>query len=261
MNSKEETGLDVRLMNAATVLLLVVFCASLALAILRWVASRPAFSLQGITVLGDTSHSNVPTVRAHVVSRVKGSFFTVNLGQTREVFETMPWVRRAVVHRDFPNRLRVQLQEHRAAAFWGEESEPRLLNSFGEVFDANVAEVEQEGLPRLNGPQGQSGVVLATYRALEPQFSAMNLSIDALELTSQGSWRILLNGGAVIEAGRGDLEEVGNRTRNFLKTLTRVVARYDRPLSALETADLRHENGYAVRLHGVSTLLSPSPIK
>ena len=259
MNSKEETGLDVRLMNAATVLLLVVFCASLALAILRWVASRPAFSLQGITVLGDTSHSNVPTVRAHVVSRVKGSFFTVNLGQTREVFETMPWVRRAVVHRDFPNRLRVQVQEHRAAAFWGEESEPRLLNSFGEVFDANVAEVEQEGLPRLNGPQGQSGAVLATYRALEPQFSAMNLSIDALELTSQGSWRILLSGGAVIEAGRGDLEEVGNRTRNFLKTLTRVVARYDRPLSALETADLRHENGYAVRLSGVSTLVSPSP--
>ena len=76
---------------------------------------------------------------------------------------------------------------------------------------------------------------------------------------SQGSWRILLSGGAVIEAGRGDLEEVGNRTRNFLKTLTRVVARYDRPLSALETADLRHENGYAVRLSGVSTLVSPSP--
>jgi len=261
MNRSEETGFDVRIMNAATVLLLVVFCASLALAIMRWVANRSAFSLQGITVLGDTNHSNVPTVRAHVVSRVQGSFFTVNLGQTREVFETMPWVRNAVVHRDFPNRLRVQLQEHRAAAFWGEESEPRLLNSFGEVFDANVAEVEQEGLPRLNGPQGQSRAVLATYRALDPQFSAMNLSIDALELTSHGSWRILLNGGAVIEAGRGDLEEVGNRTRNFLKTLTRVVARYDRPLSALETADLRHENGYAVRLHGVSTLLSPSPIK
>jgi cell division protein FtsQ len=226
---------------------------------MRWVANRSAFALQGITVLGETSHSNVPTVRAHVVSRVKGSFFTVNLGQTREVFEAMPWVRKAVVHRDFPNRLRVQLQEHRAAAFWGEESEPRLLNSFGEVFDANVAEVEQEGLPRLNGPQGQSGSVLATYRALAPQFSAMNLAVDSLELTSQGSWRILLNGGAVIEAGRGDLEEVANRTRNFLKTLTRVVARYDRPLSALETADLRHENGYAIRLRGVSTLVSPSP--
>lgn len=259
MNRGEATGLDVRLMNVATALLLAVFCALLALAMARWVGSQAAFSLQSITVLGDTSHSNVPTVRAHVVARVKGSFFTVNLKQTREVFETMPWVRKAVVHRDYPNRLRVQLQEHQAAAFWGDESEPRLLNSFGEVFDANVAEVEQEGLPRLNGPQGQSSAVLSTYRALEPQFSAMNLPIDALELTSQGSWRILLQGGAVIEAGRGDLEELSSRTRHFLKTLTRVLARYDRPLSAVETADLRHENGYAIRLRGITTVSDAKP--
>jgi len=54
-----------------------------------------------------------------------------------------------VVRRDFPNRLRVELEEHQAVAYWGAEGDSRLLNSFGEVFDANVVEVEQEGLPRL----------------------------------------------------------------------------------------------------------------
>lgn len=259
MNRSEGSALDLRLMNSCAALLFAVFLGSAALAAARWVSNRPVFSLQGITVQGDVAHANVPTVRAHVVSRVAGSFFSVDLARTRAVFEAMPWVRRAVVHRDFPNQLRVQLQEHQVAAFWGETSEPRLLNTFGEVFDANAGEVEADKLPRLNGPQGQGASVLATYQALAPEFSGRNLDIESLELTDQGSWRLALMGGAVIEAGRGDLEAVQARSQYFLKTLTRVLARYQRPASALEYADLRHENGYAIRLRGISTVAEAAP--
>ena len=259
MNRDQDQAIDLRLLNAGTALLFVIFLASTAWTLVRWASNSAMFNLQGITVQGDVTHANVPTVRAHVVSRVSGSFFSLDLARTRTVFETMPWVRHAVVHRDFPNRLRVQLQEHQVAAYWGEASEPRLLNTFGEVFDANVGEVEIDDLPRLNGPQGQSTAVLAAYRALLPQFAAMDLTIESLELTNQGSWRIGLSGGAVIEAGRGDLDEVQARTRHFLKTLTRVLARYQRPIGALESADLRHENGYAIRLRGISTLAAVAP--
>lgn len=260
MNRNENPALDLRLMNACAALLLLVFLGLVVLTAMRWVANRPAFALHGITVQGDVAHTNVPTVRAHVVSRVTGSFFSVDLGQTRTVLEAMPWVRQAVVRRDFPNRLRVQLQEHQVAAYWGEASEPRLLNTFGEVFDANVGEVEVDDLPRLNGPQGQGATVLAAYRALVPQFAALDLAIESIDLTSQGSWRLRLAGGAAIEAGRGDLDEVQGRIRRFLKTLTRVLARYQRPAGALESADLRHENGYAIRLRGISTVAAVSPI-
>lgn len=259
MNRSEGSALDLRLMNGCTALLFAVFLASMAVAVTRWVSSRAVFSFQGITVQGDVAHANVPTVRAHVVSRVAGSFFSIDLARTRAVFEAMPWVRRAVVHRDFPDQLRVQLQEHQVAAYWGEASEPRLLNTFGEVFDANAGEVEVDDLPRLNGPLGQGASVLATYRALAPQFSALNLDIESLELTNQGSWRLALVGGAVIEVGRGDLDAVQSRCQYFLKTLTRVLARYERPVSALESADLRHENGYAIRLRGISTVADAAP--
>jgi cell division protein FtsQ len=261
MNRTEDPGMDLRVMKGLTALLFAVFLCSVVLAATRWVSNRSAFSLQSITVQGDVGHANVPTVRAHVVSRVAGSFFSIDLAKTRNVFETMPWVRHAVVHREFPNRLRVQLQEHQVAAFWGDATEPRLLNTFGEVFDANVGEVEVDDLPRLNGPLGQSAAVLGAYRALSPQFAALDLAIESLELTSQGSWRVGLSGGAVIEAGRGDLDEVQSRTRHFLKTLTRVLARYQRPAGALESADLRHENGYAIRLRGISTLAAVAPPK
>ena len=36
----------------------------------------------------------------------------------RDSFETVPWVRRAVVRRVWPDRLAVRLEEHRAVALW-----------------------------------------------------------------------------------------------------------------------------------------------
>jgi cell division protein FtsQ len=121
------------------------------------------------------------------------------------------------------------------------------------VFEANVGEVEQDGLPRLNGPDLQSAQVLAMYKSLQEIFENMDLSLELLELSSRGGWRVRLDTGAAIELGGGSAEEVQARTQRFLKTLTQVSSRYGRNPEALETADLRHENGYALRLRGVTT--------
>ena len=45
-----------------------------------------------------------------------------------------------------------------------------------------------------------------------------------------------------------------NFTQTLTQTLTQVASRYGRRVSAMESADLRHDNGYALRLRGVSTL-------
>ena len=65
----------------------------------------------------------------------------------------------------------------------------------------------------------------------------------------------------MIELGRGTTAEVLARTNRFLNTLTQVTARYERTPDAVETADLRHEDGYAIRLRGVSTLAADAPKK
>ena len=56
----------------------------------------------------------------------------VDLQQVRRLFESVPWVRQAVVQREFPNRLRVTLQEHQAVAWWGESGSGQLVNDAGE---------------------------------------------------------------------------------------------------------------------------------
>jgi cell division protein FtsQ len=240
-------------MNTTAVVLLLTFVALAVGSTARWLARSPAFDIQGISVSGDVSHNNALTLRANVAPRLQGTFFTVDLARVRAAFESVPWVRRAIVRRDFPNRLRVELQEHRAVAYWGAESELRLINSHGEVFEANVGEVEQDMLPRLNGPDGQGAEVLAMYQALAPLFAQMDMSVELLELSGRGNWSARLDSDAVIELGRGSVDEVSARTLRFLKTLTQITTRYGRQASAVESADLRHENGYAIRMRGVST--------
>jgi cell division protein FtsQ len=254
MNSPVAMPLDVKLMNGTALVLLVAFVVMSVAAGGLWLGRLPVFSIKGVTVTGDMNHNSPLTLRANVAPGLNGNFFSLDLARARAAFEAVPWVRHAVVRREFPNRLRVDLQEHVAVAYWGAEPELRLINSFGEVFEANVGEVEQDNLPKLGGPEGRSVEVLAMYRALAPMFSAMDMQLEQLELSGRGSWGAKLDGGAAIELGRGNADEVGERLQRFLKTLTQVTSRYARAPGSVESADLRHANGYAVKLRGVTTL-------
>jgi len=256
MNAAVVTPFDVRLMNTTASVLFMVFGAIALVTLAGWAGNHAIFGIRGITVLGDVTHNNAVTLRANVLPRLGGSFFTLDLAQARASFEAVPWVRQAVVRRDFPNRLKVMLQEHQAVAYWGAEGGSRLLNSFGEVFEANTGEVEHEMLPRLVGPPGQEPQVLAMYRQLQPLFADLDLSVDQLALTGRGSWVAQLDTGAEVELGRGADSEVFARAARFLRTLTQVTARYSRRPDAVESADLRHPDGYALRLRGVSTVVS-----
>ncbi|HKB54095.1 MAG TPA: cell division protein FtsQ/DivIB [Ramlibacter sp.] len=253
MTTAKPLPADIRLMNiAATVL----FAAGIALLLAAggwWVLRHPVFKVAGITVEGDVSHNNAATLRANVAPHLTGNFFTLDLGAAREAFEAVPWVRHAVVRREFPDRLRVQLEEHRAAALWGADADTRLVDTFGEVFEANVGDVENEDLPRLEGPEGQAGEVLAMYRMLKPLFEPLGLGVERVTLTARGSWEVELENEGVIELGRGTSGEIAARTQRFVGTLNQVTSRYSRTPQALISADLRHTDGYALRLRGVGT--------
>ncbi len=256
MTNAPTTPMDVKLMNLAVKGLLVAFVAFVLWVSVSWVTQHAQFALRGITVTGDVSHNNALTLRANVAPHLSGTFLTLDLAVARRAFEAVPWVRNAQVRREFPNRLNVILQEHQAVAYWGAESESTLINSFGEVFEANTGEVDQDSLPRLSGSPEQAAQVLAMYRALQPVFERLDLNVDQLELTGRGSWRAELDSGAVLELGRGSEDEVVARVQPFLATLTQVTARYGRTVTALQSADLRHEQGYALRLRGVSTVVA-----
>lgn len=245
---------DVKLMNV-TATAMFAGVAVLLLAVVSWWALRhPAFSIARIVVEGELVHNNAVTLRANVAPHLTGNFFTVDLKDARKAFEQVPWVREAEVRREYPNGLRVILREHEAQAYWGPDTGTAMVNTMGEVFEANVGEVEREGLPRLSGPEGSAVDVLRMYYALEPAFEDMSTPIDALVLRDRGSWLVQLENGASIELGGGNEQEVLQRIQRFVRTLPQIARQYQRTADALEYADLRYPDGYALRLRGVTTV-------
>jgi cell division protein FtsQ len=246
--------LDIRLMNMAAASLLAMSMVLVLGGGAWWLLRHPAFAIQAITVQGEVTRNNAITLRANVVPHLQGNFFTIDLERTKQAFEAVPWVRGAVVHRDFPNRLRTVLVEHEPMALWGDESANKMVNQQSEVFEANVEDVDIDKLPRLKGPDAQSQTVVQMYRHLLPMFEATDMGIEQLELTPRGSWRVLTDRGAQLELGRGSEAEITAQVQVFFKTLSQVTARYGRTPTALAGADLRHKDGYALRLRGVTTL-------
>ncbi len=243
--------MDVRLMQSTATLLLALFVLGVAALVLSWAARLPAFAIRSIRVEGDVTRNSVSTIRANALPKLAGSFLTMDLRQAQHAFESVPWVRQAVVRREWPNRLTVRLEEYRPVAQWGGDDASKLVSRFGEVFDANLGDVEDDHLPTLQGPEGSAPQVLAMLRRLEPVAARLDAQIESLSLSARGSWRVVLDTGAEIELGRGSDDEVIARAERFVGTLTQVTSRYKRPL---EYADLRHNEGYALRLKGITTV-------
>jgi cell division protein FtsQ len=265
---------DVRLMNQVSSMLFVVLGAVVLIAALWWLVRSPVFAIRDIQLEGEMVHNSAPSIRAGVqgvgaqsaasssratagTPQLTGNFFSVDLERGRAAFEAVPWVRKAVVRRVWPDHLAVRLEEHVAAAFWeGADSHnvnqdsDKLVNSFGEVFQADVGDVD-DGLPVLTGPEGAAAQMLRLLQRLQPVLARLEVSIDKLALSGRGSWRAELDSGAVVEMGRGSEDELVARLDRFVRTLKDATAAYVQ--QPLEYADLRHADGYALRLRGVST--------
>ena len=269
MNSAATAALppDIRLMNVVSALLVAALVATAAWAAIRWVVRLPVFNLRAIQVEGDVNRNSVASLRANALPRLHGSFLGMSLKDGRAAFEAVPWVRHAQLQRIWPMRLKVTLEEHRAAAYWEARTdgadaateataERALVNSFGEVFLANLGDVEDEDLPVLAGPTHSASAMLQMWRALSPAAERLSESIERLDLSGRGSWRATFGGGAVVELGRGTEAEMVERFGRFAGSVARITANYDSPLVS---ADLRHFDGYSVKLRGVTTQIPGKP--
>lgn len=255
--------LDVRLMKLATRWTLVLALLAVMALALAALLRHGGFPIQRILLDAELTRTSVATIRANALPRLEGNFFTVDLQAAQDAFEAVPWVRRAEVQRHWPGQLRVLLQEHKAVALWEsvdsrDRREDRLVGQDGTVFQANPGDVEDENLPVFRGPEGSSSQMWALYRPLADTLAPLGratgggevVSIRLLQLSSKGSWSVDLDTGTRIELGRGTNAEVVARAQSFVRTLPQAVAPFRRPVLY---ADLRHAEGYALRLAGITT--------
>jgi cell division protein FtsQ len=252
--------LDVRAINVVAALVITAVLLALAWQAVKWATRSPVFTVRAIQLDAALDKASLSGVRAGALPKLEGNFFSIDLDAARAAFEQVPWVRKAVVRRVWPNRLAVTLEEHEAAAVWQDEGQAsgrasdRLVNTHGEVFNVSRRDVAALELPTLAGSaDAQSAQMLALWRRLEASLQSVQLDVETLHLSSRGSWRAELAGGGKLELGRGTDEELLARVDRLARTLASVNARFGGASRALVAADLRHRDGYALRLAGITT--------
>ena len=242
---------DVKALNATASGLFALTLLACIAAGVWWVAQRPMFDLRTIRIesIGqdDLQHVNHLTLRNSALGRIKGNFFTTNLDAVRQAFESVPWVRRATVRREWPDQLIVALEEHEALGTWGEDG--RLLSTKGEAFTANLAEAEDDHeLPQFDGPEGSEREVLSRYAELRTWFAPLKLVPEALSLSSRYAWTVKLSNGMSVALGR---EQTSTTLKERVDRLLGIYPQLVEHLPEIETIDMRYQNGLALSANGL----------
>ncbi|PHV08218.1 cell division protein FtsQ [Janthinobacterium sp. BJB412] len=216
-----------------------------------WLAQRPMFTLRSIRIESmaqdELKHVNHLTLRNGALGRIKGNFFTTNLDAVRLAFESVPWVRRATVRREWPDQLIVALEEHEALGTWGEDG--RLLSTKGDVFTANLAEAEEDHvLPEFDGPEGSEKEVLSRFAELRGWFAPLQLVPQALSLSTRYAWTVKLNNGMSVALGR---EQTSTTLKERVDRLLGIYPQLVTHLPNIETIDMRYQNGLALSATGL----------
>jgi len=255
---------DVRSLNATASFLTAMTVLAALVSGVWWLSQRPMFALGSVTVESmygiELKHVNELTVRNGVLGKIRGNFFTADLEQVRSTFETVPWVRRATVRREWPNALVVEVEEHEALGTWGEDG--RLLSVKGDVFTANVAETEDEqGLPAFDGPVGSEKEVLARFNELRTAFAQVELVPQELSLSNRYAWTVKLDNGMSVALGREqDRNTLRRRVQRLVGVYPQLVARLQE--GRIDTIDMRYPNGLALSSAALTVPLDATkPVK
>lgn len=242
---------DIKILNAAANVLFGLGALLLFLAGVWVLMNRPMFTLSVIQVEGVNNavlkHVNSQIIRSTALLRIKGNFFTTNLDIIRHGFEMVPWVRKATVRREWPDRLIITLEEHSPLGTWGEDGQ--ILSVKGEVFTANLAEVEEESkLLEFSGPSGSEKEVLSHYLMFKERFETLGLAPAAVDYSKRYAWLVRLDNGVKVQLGREESSAVlQERVDRLIKVYPELTSRLS---GKIESVDLRYPNGLALQTSG-----------
>lgn len=220
-------------------------------ALLLWsamliVQRLPILPIKTLVVSAPAAHVSSAQLEQVVRTTIKGGFLTVNLAEAQHAFEQLPWVRRASLRRQWPDRLVLTLEGQRAVAQWTPlDGEMRLVNDLGEVFaiDAPI----RVALPVFAGPEGTSAEMLVRYGEFAAHLAEVHQDLVGVKLSSREAWQLTLDDGVVIELGREQAKA------SLAERVTRFVTYYPRVKNELqaersvEVVDMRYPNGFAMK--------------
>jgi cell division protein FtsQ len=245
---------DIKFVNGLVSVLFGFFLFLVVLSGAEYIFKHKVKSLDSISIKGNISHSDIFSIRSNITSNISGNFYSINLAKVKQLFESTPWINQAVVRRVYPSQIEVKLSEYKSKAVWGAREDLKLVDDMGVIFESNTEDDEYDQMPQLIGPEGQGKLMLEMYKDISIALNPLKNKLKILELNTRGSWVAILDDGAHIEIGRGNATDVVERISKFSMGAEQVLIKLNKKTDDIQYVDLRHSEGYAMRMHGVGTL-------
>lgn len=195
--------------------------------------------VQDIVVSGERTFIDDQQIERLIKQTQPGSFFELDVNQTHQTLEAMPWVYRASVRKRWPSGLEIFVVEQQPAAIWNGDM---LLNQYGDAFDAQISSTDLNSkitLPNLYGPGGSEQTALQGYRNMQSLLDTSNLYITEMFLSERFAWNVQLNNGIKLNLGR---TEFIDRLQRFVDLLP-LISEQEKQV---DYVDLRYDTGLAV---------------
>mgnify|MGYP001171473504 CR=1 FL=1 len=240
-----------QLLNALADLLFAAAAAALVVACAVWAVRMPSLPIRQVVVTQELKEVRRGEVELALAGMLRGNFFSVNLEAIRASLESLPWVRKAEVRRQWPAQLQVTIEEHKPVARWDDgrnAGRNELVNSYGELFIAWLPEKAASELPILHGPQGTAPEVLKRYAGFVGTLQPVGLKPTQLTLSPRLAWQMKFADGMVMNLGREQNKApLESRLARFVEVYPVMLGKSPAPPAVV---DLRYPNGFAVRIRG-----------
>lgn len=226
-----------RRLRVAGLLLLLSGSAAASYQLSHYLLDPAQFPLRHVRFQGELHHVHTTAVKEIVSDYLGENFFLLDIHALQDDLAAHPWVAGATIWRQWPDTLKVRLQERRAFARWGEHE---MVDIDGVRFHPEVIQ-HPDFWPRLVGPSGHERNVIRAYRQASTLLQHVDLRLVQLRLDERRAWWMTLNTGTEIRLGR---ERFVERLQRFLDVYPHVFAER---MDEIATIDLRYRNGFAVR--------------
>ena len=190
-----------------------------------------------VIINGAGDYVDETSIQLVLEAEMAKGFLGMDLYAAQESLMTNAWIAQAVLAREWPNRLRVDIVEQVPLALWQGD---RVMNIQGEIFRP-VLDSIPDGLPVLAGAEGRQWAVWERYQTLVDVLNDSGLQLAGVREDERGSLDLFLADGGRIRVGGAEVEA---RIQRFLDVYPKTIQKV---MESVAEIDLRYPNGFSVK--------------
>lgn len=202
----------------------------------HWLNNPENLRINDVQVVGKIQHVDPEVVKEVIEPFIKTNLQLLDVENLERELEFEPWIRSVAITKMWPSHVLIEIIEQQPIAFWGND---RMVNHYGEVFDASLP--EKKGVMPVLYSSDENGLeMIMKYKEVQQWLGALPIGVSEFIEDARGSWQLRLTNDIQLVVGR---EEQQKRLRRFVVGYLNTLANERK---AIATVDLRYTNGFAV---------------